>query len=44
MTAGQIGHKGVEAEDAEHAGEVVAERHEAPFAAHLVETADEKWR
>ena len=40
--AGQIGHEAVEAEDVEHAGEVVAERHQAPFAAHLVEAADEE--
>src|SRR5206468_4906730 len=31
-----------EAEDVGQAGEVVAERHQAPFAAHLVEAADEE--
>src|ERR1035438_7098656 len=32
----------IEAENVEHAGEVVAERHQAPFAAYLVEAADEE--
>src|SRR3984893_3309801 len=32
----------VEAENVEHAGEVVAERHQAPFASNLVEAADEE--
>src|SRR5260221_10897199 len=32
----------LETEDIEHAGEVVAERHQAPFAAHLVEAANEE--
>src|ERR1700686_4477497 len=32
----------IEAENVEHAGEVVAERHQAPFAANLVEAADEE--
>src|SRR5437016_2463785 len=32
----------VEAENVEHAGEVVAECHQAPFAANLVEAADEE--
>ena len=42
MAVGQIGHETVEAEDAEPPGEVVAQCHQAPFAAHLVETADEE--
>ena len=32
----------IEPDDVEHAGEVVAQRHQAPFAAHLVEAADEE--
>ena len=32
----------VEAENVEQAGEVVAERHQTPFATHLVEAADEE--
>ena len=36
------GHEALEAEDIEHAGKVVAERHQAPFAAHLVEAANEE--
>src|SRR5690349_15796735 len=36
------GHKALEAEDIEHTGEVVAERHQAPFAADLVEAANEE--
>src|SRR5882757_11194321 len=36
------GHKALEAEDIEHAGKVVTERHQAPFAADLVEAANQK--
>src|SRR4029077_10528487 len=36
------GHKAVEAEDIEHAGEVVTERHQTPFAADLVEAANQE--
>ena len=32
----------IEAEDIEHAGEVVTEGHQAPFAADLVEAADQE--
>src|SRR4051812_29386355 len=42
MAMSQIAHEVVEAEDAEHAGEVVAQCHQAPFAAHLFESADEE--
>src|SRR5262249_42273638 len=38
----QMGHEGVDADDLEHAGEVVAQRHQAPFAANLVEAADQE--
>ncbi|MEA2948773.1 MAG: hypothetical protein QOI40_4103, partial [Alphaproteobacteria bacterium] len=34
--------KAVEPDDVEHAGEVVAQRHQAPLAAHLVEAAHEE--
>ena len=37
-----VGQECVDAEDAQHAGEVVAERHQAPFAAHLVEAAQQE--
>ena len=36
------GDKALEAEDVEDAGEIVTERHQAPFAAHLVEAAEEE--
>ena len=42
MAPGQVGQECVDAEDAQHAGEVVAERHQAPFAAHLVEAAQQE--
>src|SRR5664280_2513080 len=35
-------HEALEAEDVENAGEIVAERHQAPFAADLVEAADQE--
>jgi hypothetical protein len=38
----EVGHEPVEAEDAQHAREVVAERHQAPLAAHLVEATHEE--
>src|SRR5947209_5603158 len=34
--------KTVEPDDVEHAGEVVAQRHQAPLAAHLVESAQQE--
>src|SRR6516225_5368176 len=37
-----VGHKAIETENVEHAGEIVAERHQAPFAANLVEAANEE--
>ena len=36
------GNEALEAEDIEHAGEVVAERHQAPFATYLVEATNEE--
>src|SRR5262245_66646017 len=39
---GQAGEEAIEADDAQHAGEVVAQCHQAPFAAHLVEAAHEE--
>jgi hypothetical protein len=36
------GQEALEAEDIEHAGEVVTERHQTPFAANLVEAANEE--
>ena len=36
------GNEALEPEDVEHAGEVVAERHQAPFAADLVEASNEE--
>ena len=39
---GQVRDKVLEAQDVEHAGEVVAECHQAPFATYLVEAAKEK--
>src|SRR5439155_4731086 len=41
-SAGKNCDKAVEAEDVEYTGEIVAERHQAPFAAHLVEAADQE--
>jgi len=41
----RLGHdcnEALKAEDIENAGEVVAERHQAPFAANLVETANQE--
>src|SRR5215468_1983043 len=38
----QMGDEAIEPNDGEHAREVVAERHQAPFAAHLVEAAHQK--
>ena len=37
-----VGDEALETEDVEHAGEVVAERHQAPFAANLVEAANQE--
>src|SRR5258705_12662369 len=37
-----VGNEAFEAEDIEHAGEVVAERHQAPFTANLVEAANQE--
>src|SRR5258705_7318518 len=37
-----VGNEALKAEDIEHAGEVVAERHQAPFAANLVEAANQE--
>src|SRR5216684_4907601 len=37
-----VGNEALEAEDVEHAGEVVAERHQAPFAANLVEATNQE--
>ena len=37
-----LSHKILETEDVERAREVIAERHQAPFATYLVEAADEK--
>src|ERR1700686_448074 len=39
---GEVFHKPLEAEDAQHPREVVAERHEAPLPAHLVKAADQE--
>ena len=39
---GDLSHKFFETEDVEDAGEVVAERHQAPFAADLVEAANQE--
>src|ERR1700755_2495522 len=39
---GQLGHEAVEAENVKQAREVVAERHQAPLAAHLVEAANKE--
>src|ERR1700730_16071231 len=39
---GHAGNEALETEDIEHAGEVVAKRHQAPFAANLVEAAKEE--
>ena|ERR1700687_835007 len=37
-----VGNEALEAEDIEDTGEIVAERHQAPFAANLVEAANQK--
>ncbi|KRR23258.1 hypothetical protein CQ13_27605 [Bradyrhizobium retamae] len=39
---GHARNEALEAEDVEDTGEVVAERHQAPFAAHLIEAANEE--
>src|SRR5512144_1267840 len=39
---GDLSHKFFETEDVEDAGEVIAERHQAPFAADLVEAANQE--
>ena len=39
---GHVGNKAFETEDIKHAGEVVAERHQAPFAANLVEATNQE--
>ena len=38
----EVGCEALEAENVEHAGEIVAERHQAPFTADLFEAADEE--
>src|SRR5690242_20580918 len=39
---GEVGEEAIEAENVEHAGKIVTERHQAPFAADLVEAADQE--
>src|ERR1700761_4302185 len=38
----EVGSEALEAENVEHAGEIVAERHQAPFATNLFEAADQE--
>src|ERR1700753_3893127 len=38
----EVGCEALEAENVEHAGEIVAERHQAPFATNLFEAADQE--
>ncbi len=42
QSVGELGGKAIEAKDVEHPRKVVAERHQAPLAAHLVEATHEE--